>query len=92
MVPGLQKDHWAGSRHTMCCNPPADAPVVHTAEDRPPYLEAAQKNPGLEEEAAAFACCAAVVAETVGCQVHRMNIALPNDSHLMEQRCCMVLA
>lgn len=91
VVPGLQKDHWAGSRHTMCCNT-ADAPVAHTAEDRPPYLEAARKSPGREEVAAAFACCAAVVAETVGCQVHRMNIALLNESHLMEQRCCMVLA
>jgi hypothetical protein len=52
-----------------------------------PYLEAARKSPGLEEVAAAFACCAEVVAET-----DRMNIALQDDSHLMEQRCCMVLA
>ena len=91
VVPGLQKDHWAGSRHTMCCNP-ADAPAAHTAEDSPPYLEAARKSLGLEEEAAAFACCAAVVAEMVGCQVHHMNIALQNESHLMEQWCCIVLA
>ena len=91
VLPGLQKDQSAGSCHTMCCNP-ADAPAAHTAEDSPPYLEAARKSLGLEEEAAAFACCAAVVAEMVGCQVHHMNIALQNESHLMEQWCCIVLA
>lgn len=91
VVPGLQKDHSADSRHTVCCCNLADALVAHTAEDRPPYLEPARKSPGLEEVAAAFACCAAVVAET-GCQVPRMNIALQNESRLMEERCCMVLA
>src|SRR4051812_26814769 len=78
-VPGLRKDHSASS-HMMSCNL-ADAPVAHTAEGRAPCLEAARKSPDLEEVAAAaavaFACCAAVVlAATVGCQVHRMNIAL----------------
>lgn len=86
-VPGLQKDHLAGShmpRYNL-----VNAPAAHIGEGRymPPYLEG-QKSPGLEEVVAAFACCA----EVVGCQVHHMNIALRNDSHLMEQRCCTVLA
>jgi len=92
VVPGLRKGHSAGS-HMLRCNL-ENAPAAHIGEGpyTPPYLEAARKSPGLEEVAAAFACCAGVVAGTVGCLVHRMNIALRNDSHLMEQRCCTVLA
>lgn len=92
VVPVLQKDHLAGSHMLRCCNL-ANAPAAHIGEGQYmiPYLEAARKSPGLEV-AAAFACCAEVVAEMVGCQVHRMSIALQNDCHLMEQRCCMVLA
>ena len=80
VVPGLQKDHLAGS-HMLRCNL-ANAPAAHIGEDQymPHYLEEGRKSPGLEEVAAAFACCA----EVVGCQVHRMNIALQNDSHLMD--------
>lgn len=87
VVPELQKGHLAGS-HMRGCNL-ANAPAAHigAGPHMHPYLEAARKSPGLEEVAAAFACCAEVVAET-----DRMNIALQDDSHLMEQRCCMVLA
>lgn len=42
--------------------------------------------------AGAFACYAAVVAETVGCQVLHMNMALQNGSHPMKQQGCIVLA
>jgi hypothetical protein len=92
VVPGLQKDRPPGS-HMSRCNF-VNAPAAHIGEGRymPPCLEAARKSPGLEEVAAAFAYCAEVVAETVGRQVHRMNIALQDDSHLMEHQCCMVLA
>ena len=64
-VPGLQKDHLAGSH--MARYNLVNAPAAHIGESRymPPYLEEGQKNPGLEEEVAAFACCAEVVAATV---------------------------
>jgi hypothetical protein len=92
VVTGLRKGHLAGS-HMLGCNL-VNAPAARIGEGRhmAPYLEAARMSSDLEEVAAVFACCAEAVAEMVGCQVHRMNIALQNDSHLVEQLCCTVLA
>jgi hypothetical protein len=92
VVPELLKGRLAGS-HMLGCNL-VNAPAARIGEGRhmAPYLEAARTSSDLEEVAAVFACCAEAVAEMVGCQVHRMNIALQNESHLMEQRRCTVLA
>ena len=80
-------------KHNLCCSL-ADCPVAHTVEGqhRTLCLEVAQRSPDLKVVAGAFACCAAAMAEMVGCQVLHTNMAVQNGWHLMEQQCCMVLA
>ena len=80
-------------KHNLCCSL-ADCPVPHTVEGqhRTLCLEVAQRSPDLKVVAGAFACCAAAMAEMVGCQVLHTNMAVQNGWHLMEQQCCMVLA
>lgn len=79
-------------KRNQCCSL-ADCPVAHTVEGqhRTLCLEVAQRSPDLKV-AGAFACCAAAVAETVGCQALHTNMVVQNGWHLMEQQCCMVLA
>lgn len=76
-------------KRNLCCSL-ADCPVVHTVESqhRTLCLEVAQRSPDLKVVAGAFACCAVAV----GCQPLHTNMAVQDGWHLMEQKCCMILA
>lgn len=80
-------------KRNQCCSL-ADCPVVHTVEGqhRTLCLEVAQRSPDLKVVAGAFAYCAAVMAEMVGCRALHTNMEVQNGWDLMEQQCCMLLA